>query len=145
MAEQSNRTGSWQVGIVVKDIQKAMDGLSSIGIGPFAPLDAEPTVRWEERGKPIDVKLKMRFASAGPLEIELIEPISQCMQKDFLESKGEGIQHISFFVKDIDKEVKRMVDLGYKVVQRGWRPTSGGYAFFNTEETCGFMLEVIQR
>ncbi len=145
MAEQPNAINKWQVGIVVKDIQKAIDGLSQIGIGPFAPLNAEPTVRWEEWGKPIEVKLKMRFADVGPLEIELIEPISQCMQKDFLDKKGEGINHISYFVKDIDQEVKKMTDLGYKVVQRGWRPTSGGYAFFDTQESCGFMLEVIQR
>ena len=145
MAKQSNRTGSWQIGIIVKDIQKSMDSLSKIGIGPFASLNAEPTVRWEERGKPTQVKLKMKFASVGDLEIELIEPIGECMQKDFLKNKGEGIQHMSYFVKDIDLEVKRMADLGYKVVQRGWRPTSGGYAFFDTEESCGFMLEVIQR
>ncbi len=145
MAQNSNSTNSWQVGIVVKDIQKAADNLARIGIGPFAPLNAEPTVRWEEWGKPIEVKLKMRFAKMGELEIELIEPISKCMQKDFLDNNGEGINHISYFVKDIDKEVKKMTDLGYKVVQRGWRPTSGGYAFFDTRETCGFMLEVIQR
>ena len=145
MAEQSNRTGAWQIGIIVKDIQKSMDGLSKIGIGPFASLNAEPTVRWEERGKPTQVKLKMKFTTMGPLEIELIEPVGECMQMDFLKNKGECIQHMSYFVKDIDLEVKRMAELGYKVVQRGWRPTSGGYAFFDTEDSCGFMLEVIQR
>jgi methylmalonyl-CoA/ethylmalonyl-CoA epimerase len=145
MAEQANATGAWQVGIIVKDIEKAMAGLARIGLGPFAPLNAGPTVRWEEGGKPTEVKLKMRFANIGSLEIELIEPISQCMQKRFLDRQGEGIQHISYFVKDIDKEVKKMTDLGFKVVQRGWRTKSGGYAFFDTEESCGFMLEVIQR
>ena len=145
MLENANSTGSWQIGIIVKDIRKAIDGLAQIGIGPFATLNAPPTVRWEERGKPIEVKLKMQFASAGPLEIELIEPISQCLQKEFLETKGEGIQHLSYFVKDIDQEVQRLSDLGYKLVQRGWRPTSGGYAFFDTRESIGFMLEIIQR
>jgi methylmalonyl-CoA/ethylmalonyl-CoA epimerase len=145
MVKKPEGPDKWQVGIVVKDMQKAIDGLARMGIGPFAQLNAEPTVKWEEWGKPIEVKLKMRFAKMGELEIELIEPISQCMQKDFLDKKGEGINHISYFVEDIDKEVKKMTDLGYQVVQRGWRPTSGGYAFFNTQDTCGFMLEVIQR
>jgi hypothetical protein len=145
MADKDNLTGQWQVGIIVKDIQKAMDGMAKIGIGPFASLYAEPTVKWEEKGKPIEVKLKMKFASMGPLEIELIEPISECMQKEFLDNQGEGIQHISYFVKDIDKEVKRLTGAGFKLVQRGWRPTSGGYAFFDTRESIGFMLEIIQR
>ena len=138
-------TNFGQVGIIVKDIEKAEKGFAKIGIGPFGPLNAEPTVRWEAWGKPTEVKLKMRFSKVGPLEIELIEPISDCMQKEYLETKGEGIQHFSFFVKDIDEVVEDMAEKGYRVVQRGWRAHGGGYAFFDTEEDCGFMLEVIQR
>jgi len=145
MVEKSTFTNFGQVGIVVKDIEKAIRGLSKVGIGPFGPLNAEPTTRWEEWEKPADVRLKMRFANIGPLEIELIEPISECIQKKYLDGKGEGIHHIAFFVEDIDEEVTKMVDKGYRVVQRGWRSTSGGYAFFDTEESCGFMLEIIQR
>ncbi len=87
----------------------------------------------------------MSFANIGPLEIELIQPISECIQKEYLDNNGEGIHHIAFFVKDIDEEVEKKAAKGYKVVQRGWRPTSGGYAFFDTQESCGFMLEIIQR
>ena len=145
MAEKSPFTNFGQVGIIVKDIQKAEKALADIGIGPFGPLDAAPTVKWEENGKPTQVKLKMRFAKIGPLEIELIEPISECMQKEYLDTHGEGIQHYSFFVDSIDEVVKYMAKKGYKVVQRGWRSTRGGYAFFDTVEKCGFMLEVIAR
>lgn len=145
MAEKSLFTNFGQVGIIVKDIEKAAANLAKIGIGPFGPLDAEPTVRWEAGGEPTEVRLKMSFAKIGPLEIELIEPISDSMQKDYLDNQGEGIQHFSFFVDDIDTVVAEMAEKGYKVVQRGWRPTRGGYAFFDTEADCGFMLEVIQR
>ena len=145
MSEQSLFTNFGQIGIIVKDIKKAEAGFAKIGIGPFGPLAAEPTVRWEADGKPTQVKLKMSFANIGKLELELIEPISDCMQKEFLDKKGEGINHFSFFVKDIDEVVKEMAQKGYKVVQRGWRPSGGGYAFFDTERDCGFMLEVIQR
>jgi hypothetical protein len=145
MPEKSPFTNFGQVGIIVKDIEKAKKNLEEIGIGPFAGLNAEPTVRWEENGKPITVKLKMLFTKVGPLEVELIEPISKCMQKDYLDTVGEGIQHYSFFVDNIDEVVKYMAKKGYKVVQRGWRPTKGGYAFFDTNEKCGFMLEIIER
>jgi methylmalonyl-CoA/ethylmalonyl-CoA epimerase len=145
MEEKSPFTNFGQIGIIVRDIEKAEKNLQDIGIGPFGPLDAEPTVRWEEDGKPTEVRLKMRFAKIGPLEIELIEPVSDCMQKEYLDTRGEGIQHFSFFVDDIDAVVEQMAKKGYRVVQRGWRSTSGGYAFFDTVETCGFMLEIIQR
>ena len=145
MAGQVTFSNFKQVGIIVKDIGKATEGLSHLGIGPFASLDAEPTVRWEEWGKPTEVKTKTRFAYIGQIEIELIEPISSCMQKEFLEKQGGGIHHIGFMVEDIDKEVELMKDKGYRVVQRGWRPTAGGYAYFDTEESCSIMLEIIQR
>jgi hypothetical protein len=145
MAETSLLTNFGQVGIIVKDIKKAEQGFAKIGIGPFGPLNAEPTVRWEALDMPAEVKLKMQFTKVGPLEIELIEPISECMQKEYLEKKGEGIQHFSFFVKDIDEVVDEMAAKGYQVVQRGWRASGGGYAFFDTEADSGFMLEVIQR
>ena len=102
MAEKSPFKNFGQIGIIVKDIDKAKKNLEDIGIGPFGGLDAEPTVRWEAWGEPTDVKLKMLFTKIGPLEIELIEPISDCMQKEFLDTHGEGIQHYSFFVDDID-------------------------------------------
>ena len=145
MAEKSLFTNFGQVGIIVKDIEKAKAGREKLGIGPFAGLNAEPTVKWEAWGEPTEVKLKMLFTKVGPLEIELIEPISECMQKDYLDNHGEGIQHFSFFVDSIDEVVEEMAKKGYKVVQRGWRTTKGGYAFFDTEEDCGFMLEVIER
>ena len=134
-----------QVGIIVKDIEKTIEGLSKLGIGPFGSIDRAPTVRWEALGKPTEVKLKMRFANIGPLEIELIEPISECMQKEFLDSKGEGIHHIAFWVDDLDKEVKKMTKKSYKVVQQGWREKSGGYAYLDTQKSCGVMIELIQK
>ena len=145
MEKQSPFTNFGQIGIIVKDIEKAKKNLEDIGIGPFGGLDAEPTVKWEAWGESTEVRLKMLFTKIGPLEIELIEPVSDCMQKDYLENHGEGIQHYSFFVDDIDEVVEYMAEKGYKVVQRGWRAKKGGYAFFDTEEKCGFMLEVIER
>jgi methylmalonyl-CoA/ethylmalonyl-CoA epimerase len=145
MEKQSPFTNFGQIGIIVKDIQKVKKNLEDIGIGPFGGLDAEPTVKWEAWGEPTEVRLKMLFTKIGPLEIELIEPVSDCVQKDYLDSHGEGIQHYSFFVDDIDEVVEYMAEKGYKVVQRGWRAKKGGYAFFDTEEKCGFMLEVIER
>lgn len=145
MADITSFSNFKQVGIIVKDIEKAINGLTNLGIGPFNPLDAEPTVRWEEGGKSTEIKIKSRFAYIGQIEVELIEPISPSMQKEFLESKGGGIHHVGFMVDDIDKEVEAMKKKGYRVVQRGWRPTAGGYAYFDTEESCGIMLEIIQR
>lgn len=49
MVEESTFTNFGQVGIIVKDMEKVIAGLAKAGIGPFGPLQAAPTVRWEER------------------------------------------------------------------------------------------------
>ncbi len=70
MVELSTFKNFGQIGIVVKDMDKAIEGLQSLGIGPFGPLvGAAPCVRFEERGKPADIKLKMRFTKIGPVEL----------------------------------------------------------------------------
>ena len=57
------------------------------------------------------------FFKSGPNKIELL----QATDKDspiakFIEKKGEGIHHIAFDVDDIKKEVKRLVNEGFVVL-----------------------------
>jgi len=103
------------------------------------------TERWV-RGKPSHYECRLRFAQIGPVELELIEPIKgECLQKEFLDSKGEGIHHLGFFVDDLDTEVSNLVRHGIEVIQSGKRLTGGGFAYLNTNAIGGIVLELIQR
>ena len=134
-----------QVGIVVNDIDQAINYLNSLGIETFEPKRIQITERWL-RGKPANYKCKLKFARLGSLELEMIQPIEgETIHKEFLESKGEGIHHLGFFVSDLDKEVAKLARLGVEVIQSGERPDGGGFAYLDTEKSCGAVIELIQR
>lgn len=135
------------IGAVVKDIEKSMEYLSSLGIGPWGPMPGKPFAgdKKKLRGKPADYKLTARFAPLGPIQLELVQPLGgECVQKEFLEKRGEGVNHLGFLVKDIDKKVAELAKQGLNVIQSGPGPTKGGFAYLDTEAGCGITLELVE-
>lgn len=109
------------IGIVVRDIDKAIERLATLGIGPFeelnnqyhAPLVGEPMFR----GRPMRVQTKIWNAKVGDIALELFEPDEgESPYKEFLDSKGEGIHHIGFLVDDLEQTVARLSKKGASVV-----------------------------
>jgi methylmalonyl-CoA/ethylmalonyl-CoA epimerase len=147
MAAESTFSKLMQVGIVVRDMDKAIERLSSLGIGPFKPILLPPDRQEWFRGKPrkpLEANVKINIAKIGGVEIELIEPVEgESPHKEFLESKGEGLQHIAFAVDDLDKEVAKLTKQGVKVLLRTkWQ--SGGIAYLDLD-VGGLIIELIQR
>ena len=134
------------VGAVVKDMEKSVAYLSSLGIGPWGPMPGKPFVGNKKlRGEPADYKLMARFAPLGPIQLELVQPLGgECVQQEFLRNKGEGINHLGFLVKDIDKRVAELGKEGINVIQSGPGPTKGGFAYLDTEPACGITLELVE-
>ena len=144
-AETSPFSQIGQVGIVVNDIDQAINYLNSLGVETFEPKRIQITERWL-RGKPANYKCELKFARLGSVELYLIQPIEgETIHKEVLESKGEGIHHLGFFVADLDKEVAKLTKLGVKVIQSGRRPGGGGFAYLDTHVGSGILLELIQR
>ncbi len=87
------------------------------------------------------------FFEVGPNKIELLEatkpdsPIAK-----FIEKKGEGIHHIAFAVDDIEKEIKRLKEEGFTVLNE--TPKKGAdnklVAFLHPKTTNGVLIELCQ-
>ena len=87
------------------------------------------------------------FFQVGPNKIELLEatdgdgPIAK-----FIEKKGEGIHHIAFAVEDIEKEMKRLTDEGFKLLSD--KPKLGAdnklVAFVHPKTANGVLVELCQ-
>ena len=136
-----------QVGVIVRDMDKAVEYYQSLGIGPFEPsktahLHADRKVY----GKPADdIKLKVRLAQMGQLQFELIQPVEgESVQKEFLETKGEGISHIGFSVDDVDKERAKLEEKGFTVIYSSRFQNGGGTAHFDTDKVGGVIFELLQ-
>ena len=139
------------VSVVVRDMAKAMKFYEALEIGPFPPLlgpqGKVPLVNKTLHGKPADWELDLRHAEGGvgDLTLEMIQPLEgDTPVKDFLEKKGEGIQHIGFFVDDMEQETAKMAEKGFKITQSGETPTVK-WAYFGTDAVGGVSIELMQK
>ncbi len=141
-----------QIGVVVRDLDKAIKHYESLGFGPFQYSKVTFLSR-ELWGKPVPpeaILIKVARAQAGQIEIELVQPVAEETHwMEFLKTRGEGINHLGFYVDDIDKEEAKLVKKGLKIVYRGRikRPDGslGGAAYFDTGAVGGVLFEPIQR
>ena len=87
------------------------------------------------------------FFQVGPNKIELLEaknkdsPIAK-----FIEKKGEGIHHIAFAVDNIEAEIKRLQEKGYRLINEV--PKKGAdnkrIAFLHPKSSNGVLIELCQ-
>jgi len=133
-----------QIGIVVKDIEKTVERLTALGMGPFKSNRLPPDREEYFRDKRMYADFKFAVTNIGDMQIELIQPVSgDSPHKEFLETKGEGIQHIACTVKDVQKEVDRLSQQGVEILLRGKFPSGGGVAYCDLGS--GFIVELIER
>jgi len=106
------------IGVVVKDVDKTVEFLSSIwDIGPVQFADYSPQKHEMIVGKPF--KIKMGFVDLGSVKLELIQPLDESLWFQFLETKGEGVQHIAFGVSNYDEVVSKVQEQGHPMVSSG--------------------------
>ena len=134
-----------QVGVVVRDLKRAVEHYSSFGIGPFKPLNVTRIER-KVYGRPAsDVRNISRMAQMGSVQFELIQPVfGESVQREFLESRGEGINHLGFFVDNVDREVARLEEKGFKVISSVKYAGGGEVAYLDTDKIGGVIFELIQ-
>jgi catechol 2,3-dioxygenase-like lactoylglutathione lyase family enzyme len=138
-----------QVGIIVADIettaQKYVDvlGLPKPEIFATAGFDVTETTY---NGEPSEATAKLAFFNTGQIQIELIQPDEKpSVWREFLESKGEGAQHIAFQVEDTQKAVDHFAKFGIEVSQQGlYSDRSGIYTYMRSEEKLGTVIELLQ-
>ena len=136
-----------QIGIVVKDLNKAVKKFESLGIGPFKEFKADYFKRtlWGKPIIPLDsVKILISKAWMGPMEIELMQPVAgDSHWKRFLDSRGDDIQHLSFFCDDVEKEQAEIAKKGFNIIYTS-RHATGGAVYFETG-IDGIIFEPSQR
>ena len=124
------------IGVVVRDVDKAVESYQSLGIVDKA------TDRVTMEGK--KAKLVGRFIHIGSLLIELWQPIrGETVQQEFLNSRGEGVNHIAFHVDDLDRERDKLVAKGIPVVF-SVKDENGYMAYFDTRKVGNILIELIQ-
>jgi len=138
------------VGVAIRDMDKAVEYYQSLGIGVCGPellFNSSDIADFKVNGKTPDtiVKLRIRYVQIGPFQLELVQPVEgESPQKEFLNSRGDGINHIAFRVDNLGKETDKLVKKGIKVIFSGKRQT-GSFAYFDTRKVGNVVVELMQR
>lgn len=139
-----------QIGIIVPDIEQAIEGFSLYtGIGPWKLYtNSAPPLNCVYNGHPAEYKVRVAIAISGQMQIEFIQYIEgDSMHRDFIASGRQGLEHIGFFVQDLDQALQPYLDQGIQVIQYGsglGSSKDGRYAYLDTEMLFGTVLELIQ-
>ena len=122
------------VGFIVRDLDKAIQTYQALGATTILPLmdvtsspDNDPTVR---------MRLRLCCLKIGGMGLELLQPVEgNSLQMEFLQKHGEGINHISYAVDDLDKEMAEMTEKGFPAIHT--RKINGELieAYFDTRKT----------
>ncbi len=125
------------IGIAVENLEQSMAFYRDV-LG----LELHGTETVEEQ------KVKVAFFPVGDTEIELLEstdpegPIAK-----FIAAKGQGVQHLAFRVKDIEKTLADLKARGVRLIDEKPRYGAGGakIAFLHPKATNGVLVELCQR
>lgn len=137
---------AYQVGVVVKDIEKAAKFYERLGIGPFTEGPSASALDRRIYGKPApDARVKGLIAQMGSIEFELLQPVEgQTLQSEFLERNGEGVIHICAYTDDLDRDTATMRELGFEPISSAELSDGGKFAYFDTRAVGGLILELFQ-
>ena len=136
-----------QIGIVVSDVNKAIEGYRDLLHLKKWNINQVDTAigkggNFHKNGKPIQAKAKIAWANLGNVELELIEPQDQhSLYSDFLKEHGPGIHHVmlgtSDYVTCLDHmDCRNIASIGGGELQ-GTR-----FQMFDTQELLGFICEI---
>jgi methylmalonyl-CoA/ethylmalonyl-CoA epimerase len=134
MAKKTSFTKLHHVGIVVKDINKAIAYFESMGIGPFSGPGGQKTFtvsfKGKLHGKPAEWKTTIANAKFGDVELEMLEPTEgpQALRES-LDKTGEGLHHIGFISEDLESEKANFKKNGIGV----WTEGGAGAEFFYSD------------
>jgi methylmalonyl-CoA/ethylmalonyl-CoA epimerase len=95
-----------------------------------------------------DQRVNVAFVPVADSEVELLEstdpdgPVAK-----YLDSRGEGVQHIAFRVEDIEEALRELKEKGVRLIDQAPRKGAGGakIAFIHPKETNGILVELCER
>ena len=137
-----------QIAIVVKDIEEAAKRWAELLGKPVPEIRTTRPgneVKVIYRGKPSNGQVKLTFFALGQVVIELLEPISGGTSwQEFMDEKGEGVQHIGFQVVDPEKTSAELEKAGYPIFHQGrYDSDDGTYIYHDTQDALGVVVELL--
>jgi hypothetical protein len=134
-----------QNGYVVEDINAALDHWTkTLGIGPFYKIDKIPLSSYRYRGEESPVELAVALGFSGGIQFELIQQLNDAPSPylDFVRDHGFGLQHISSWSEQYDRDLRTVAAAGISVIADGKVTNGPRFCYFDTGMIGGTMIEM---
>lgn len=130
--------------IVVHDLEKTVAYYESLGVGPWFDYPKGSTYEFfEVPNRAASDGMRYKCVDLDNVQIQICQPPEiDSPQRRFLDLHGEGVYHLGFEVPDRDAGEAAGRQLGLGVVARGKRVDGSGFAYFDTREGAGVVLEI---
>ena len=130
--------------IVVADMERAIAAYERLGVTGWYDYPSHGAyVELEVPNPKGSSNLRYKCCDLGNVQIQLCQPGSEdTPQRRFLDERGEGVYHLGFEVPDMRAAVASGRELGLGVISRGLRGDGSGFAYFDTRDQVGTVLEV---
>jgi hypothetical protein len=135
-----------QMAYVVEDIRASIDWwVQDAKTGPWFLLDHFWADDQVYRGAPSKADVAIAMAFAGPMCIELIQPLDNhpSVYREVTQQRGYGFHHIGIAVDDVDAEILAYEARGYTLAMRAKVPTGGAVAYMDGDTANPGFLELI--
>jgi methylmalonyl-CoA epimerase len=124
------------IGIAVKSIDAAKKIYEDLGLH----IEHVETVETQN--------VRTAFLSVGDANLELLEPSSpDSTIAKYIEKRGEGIHHICLRVDDIEAQLARLQERGYRLINEAPVPGAHGcrVAFLHPAAGNGVLIELSEK
>jgi catechol 2,3-dioxygenase-like lactoylglutathione lyase family enzyme len=137
---------TYQVAVVVRDIDQARAFYERLGIGPFVEGPSASARERRIHGRLVpDAAVRGAVAPMGAIELELLQPVSgDTIQAEFLRTHGEGVIHICAYTDDLARDTALLRSLGHEPISEAVLEDGGSFAYFDTRQVGGLILELFQ-
>jgi catechol 2,3-dioxygenase-like lactoylglutathione lyase family enzyme len=137
-----------QVAIVVRDVDASSKRWAELlGVPVPAIRTTRPghEVKMIYRGKPSDGQVKLAFINLGQVVLELLQPVGEGTSwKEYLDEKGEGVQHLGFQVVDPERASQALEKAGMPVIHKGrYDSDDGTYIYHDSLKPLGVLIELL--
>ncbi|MFX0046620.1 MAG: VOC family protein [Candidatus Hermodarchaeota archaeon] len=97
------------------------------------------------RGRDTKFSIKIGVGRCLSISIEVFQWLKgDCIYKEFVDSQKEGIHHFGVFVEDLQKYIDKFQEEGIDVVQSGIFPPRLKYAYMDTVNVFGTVIELME-
>ena len=138
---------SWVIDDIEESIMKWVDVFN---IGPFFLAEYGPNELTDikYRGEPGVMHMYVALAQAGPVQIELIQPLGDepVCYRDTVKPGEKKLHHVCVWTDDLDKDLDYYAEKGCETANSGTVKASGArFAYVDTQDELNVMLEIMER